>query len=269
LLDVLKTNPVGVYASIKNDPKTFPRQIKIVCEKSYTKAKSLLWRAAVRSIIYIFLTKTILVIALEIPVNHVLGAPVGWGALLINALFPAGLLFFAVLTTKLPDDANTNKIISIVDELSFEEKKRQEPILLRLPQKKASILIKIFNCIYTLTFFVTFSAIIWALYKLRFTWVSILVFLFFLVFASFFIIRIKRTTNELKITEAKESLWLILFDVFTLPVMAVGKWLSEKFKKVNLLVFLLDFIIETPFKFFVDMAEDWTNYVNERRSQIN
>jgi hypothetical protein len=116
---------------------------------------------------------------------------------------------------------------------------------------------------------VTFSAIVWALYILHFTLISIVIFLFFLVFVSFFIIRIKRVTNELKITEDKESLWLILFDIFTLPVMAVGKWLSEKFDKVNVFVFLLDFIIETPFKFFVDMAEDWTNYVKERKSQIN
>lgn len=269
MLDVLKTDPVGIYTSLKNDPKAFPRQIKKICEKSYAQAKKLLWRAAVRSIIYIFLTKTVLVIILEIPVNEIFGAPVGWGALLINALFPAGLLFFSVLTTRVPDNANTDKIISVVNELAFEESKRREPIILRLPQSKSTVLVKIFNFIYSFTFLVTFSAIIWVLYKLHFTVVSILIFLFFLVFVSFFIIRIKRVTNELKITDAKESLWGILFDVFTLPVMAVGKWLSEKFDKVNFFVFILDFIIETPFKFFVDLAEDWTNYVNERKSQIN
>jgi hypothetical protein len=269
LLDVLRSDPVGIYTSIKTDPKAFPRQIKKVCEKNYTKAKNLLWRAAVRSIIYIFLTKTVLVIALEIPANKIFGAPVSWEALLINAIFPAGLLFFSVLTTKLPNEANTDKIISVVNELSFEENRRREPIVVRLPQKKASILTKIFNCIYALTFLVTFSAIVWALYALHFTLISIVILLFFLVFVSFFIIRIKRVTNELKITEDKERLWLILFDIFTLPVMAVGKWLSEKFDKVNVFVFLLDFIIETPFKFFIDMAEDWTNYVKERKSQIN
>ncbi len=269
LLDVLRSDPVGIYASIKTDPKAFPRQIKKVCEKNYAKAKNLLWRAAVRSIIYIFLTKTVLVIALEIPANKIFGAPVSWGALLINAIFPAALLFFSVLITKLPNESNTDKIISLVNELSFEENRRQAPITVRLPQKKAGILTKIFNIIYALTFLVTFSAIVWALYILHFTLISIVIFLFFLVFVSFFIIRIKRVTNELKITEDKERLWLILFDIFTLPVMAVGKWLSEKFDKVNVFVFLLDFIIETPFKFFVDMAEDWTNYVKERKSQIN
>ena len=269
LLDVLRSDPVGIYTSIKTDPKAFPRQIKKVCEKNYTKAKNLLWRAAVRSIIYIFLTKTVLVIALEIPANKIFGSLVSWEALLINALFPAALLFISVLTTKLPSENNTDQIINTVNELSFEENRRREPLIVRLPQKNASVLNKVFNCFYVLMFLISFSLIVWVLHILHFTPVSILIFIFFLVFVSFFIIRIKRVTNELKITEDKESFWLILFDVFTLPVMAVGKWLSEKFSKVNVFVFLLDFIIETPFKFFVDMAEDWTNYVKERKSQIN
>jgi len=89
-----------------------------------------------------------------------------------------------------------------------------------------------------------------------------------LVFVSFFIIRIKKVTNELKITEEKENLWRTIFDFFSLPVLSVGKYLSEKFSKINVFVFFLDFIIETPFKFLVNMVEDWTNYVNERKNQI-
>ncbi len=269
LLDVFKSDPVGIYASFKSDPKAFPRQIKKVCETNYGKAKNLLWRAAVRSIIYIFLTKSVLVVALEIPANKFFHEPISWGALFFNAIFPAGLLFFSVLMTKLPNGDNTDKIIAGINELIFEENRRNDKIKVRLPRHDTNLLVKIFNCIYFLTFVITFSGIIWALNKIHFTWVSTAIFLFFLVFVSFFIIRIKRVTNELRVVDNKESLWRILFDIFTLPVMAVGKWLSEKFDKMNVFVFLLDFIIETPFKFFVDVAEDWTNYVNDRRNQIN
>jgi len=155
-----------------------------------------------------------------------------------------------------------------VNELSFEEYKRSEPIILRVSQKKTSVLRKIFNFLYGLAFIITFGAIIWLLTIFHFTWVSILIFLFFLVFVSFFIIRIKKVTNELKITEEKENLWRTIFDFFSLPVLSVGKYLSEKFSKINVFVFFLDFIIETPFKFLVNMVEDWTNYVNERKNQI-
>jgi hypothetical protein len=49
---------------------------------------------------------------------------------------------------------------------------------------------------------------------------------------------------------------------------AVGKWLSEKFSRVNVFVFVMDFIIEAPFKILIDIAEDWTKYVKERKDEI-
>lgn len=269
LLELLRQDPIGVYTNLKTDPKSFPRQIKKICEKKYTKAKNLLWRAATRSIIYIFITKGILAVLLEVPANKLFGAEIEPLALLFNALFPPALLFSSVLVTKVPDESNTERIINLVNELSFEEYKRSEPIPLKIPQRKASFLRQIFNFFYGLTFIITFGAIIWLLSIFHFTWVSILIFLFFLVFVSFFIIRIKRATNELRVIEEKESLWRTLFDLFSLPVISVGKYLSEKFNKINVFAFFLDFIIETPFKFLVNMAEDWTNYVNERKNQIS
>ncbi|OQB05355.1 MAG: hypothetical protein BWY19_01096 [bacterium ADurb.Bin212] len=269
LLELLRQDPIGVYTNLKTDPKSFSRQIKKICEKKYTKAKKLLWRAAVRSIIYIFITKGILVILLEVPANKLFGAKIEPLALLFNALFPPALLFFSVLVTKVPDESNTEKIINLVNELSFEEYRRSEPILLRMPQKKTSFLRQVFNFFYGLIFILTFGAIIWLLSIFHFTWVSTLIFLFFLVFVSFFIIRIKRATNELRVIEERESLWRTIFDLFSLPVISVGKYLSEKFSKINVFAFFLDFIIETPFKFLVNMAEDWTNYVNERKNQIS
>jgi len=269
LLELLRQDPVGVYTNLKTDPKSFSRQIKKICEQKYTKAKKLLWRAAVRSIIYIFITKGVLVILLEVPANKLFGAEVEPLALLFNAIFPPALLFSSVLITKVPDESNTEKIINLVNELSFEEYRRSEPIQLRIPQKKVSFLRRIFNFFYGLTFIITFGVIIWLLSIFHFTWVSILIFLFFLVFVSFFIIRIKKATNELKVIEEKESLWRTLFNLFSLPVISVGKYLSEKFNKINVFTFFLDFIIETPFKFLVNIAEDWTNYVNERKNQIS
>ena len=269
LLELLRQDPVGVYTNLKTDPKSFSRQIKKICEQKYTKAKKLLWRAAVRSIIYIFITKGVLVILLEVPANKLFGAEVEPLALLFNALFPPALLFSSVLITKVPDESNTEKIINLVNELSFEEYRRSEPILLRTPQMKVNFLRRIFNFFYGLTFIITFGVIIWLLSIFHFTWVSILIFLFFLVFVSFFIIRIKKATNELKVIEEKESLWRTLFNLFSLPVISVGKYLSEKFNKINVFTFFLDFIIETPFKFLVNIAEDWTNYVNERKNQIS
>jgi hypothetical protein len=49
----------------------------------------------------------------------------------------------------------------------------------------------------------------------------------------------------------------------------VGKWLSNNVSKVNIFVFIFDFIIEAPFKVFVNVAEEWTRYVKERKDEIS
>jgi len=59
-----------------------------------------------------------------------------------------------------------------------------------------------------------------------------------------------------------------LVDFLYTPVIAAGQWLSEKFSQINIFIFILDFIIEAPFKIFVEITEDWTRYVKERREDI-
>jgi hypothetical protein len=53
------------------------------------------------------------------------------------------------------------------------------------------------------------------------------------------------------------------------PIVAVGKLLSENFSRLNVMVLVLDFIIEAPFKLVVQIAEEWTKYVRERKDDIS
>ncbi|MCX6799808.1 MAG: hypothetical protein NT091_01535 [Candidatus Falkowbacteria bacterium] len=125
-----------------------------------------------------------------------------------------------------------------------------------------------FGIIYTITFFASFGVIIWGLTKINFNFISISIFLFFLAFVSFFGIRIRKSINELRVLESKDSIFSFFIDFFYMPIISTGKFLSEKFARVNLFVFILDFIIEAPFKTFVEIAEEWAKYVKERREEI-
>jgi len=78
LSEVIEADPVGAYHKLKSDLPEFEKTIKEVCEKKYKKTRSKLWRAAVRSIIYIFLTKMILAFILEVPVTRILGQAINF-----------------------------------------------------------------------------------------------------------------------------------------------------------------------------------------------
>ncbi|MEI6597329.1 MAG: hypothetical protein WCL13_03965, partial [bacterium] len=268
LNDVVSDNPVGVYESFKNDPKAFTRLVKKFVQKRYQEARVKLRRAAVRSIIYIFLTKMILAFILEVPVTLWLGEVLNYSSLAINITFPPLLLFLIVLCTRTPSEANTQKIVQGVEEIVFKEKERKESIVLRQPSKRSQGVNAVFAVIYAITFFITFGLVIYLLDKIHFTFVSIVIFLFFLTLVSFFSLRIRKVAREMYIIESRENIFSFVMDFFYVPVIEVGKWLNEKFSRINFFVFILDFIIEAPFKIFVDIAEEWTKYVRERKEEI-
>ncbi|MFH0840445.1 MAG: hypothetical protein V1865_00450 [bacterium] len=269
LRDVISEDPQKVYQDLRDDPKAFPRQIKKACAKRYKEVKSKLWRSAVRSIIYIFLTKSILVFALEVPLIKFLEQDINTFSLVVNICFPAFILFLSVAMTKLPSDNNTGKIVGGIEEIMFEEQKRTKPIMLKRPAKRGKVANTIFTIIYTITFFISFGLIIGALDIIGFNWVSIIIFLFFLAFASFFAIRIRRSAKYLFVVEVKENIIAWLAQFFYIPIISTGKWLSTRFSKINVFVFILDFIIEAPFKIFVEVTEDWSKYLRERRDKLS
>ncbi|MFH1772916.1 MAG: hypothetical protein ABH818_00965 [Patescibacteria group bacterium] len=268
LNDVIEENPVGVYEYLKEDTQTFRQVIKKFCNIRYHAISTKLRRAATRSIIYIFLTKTILVIILEVPVMLWLNEAINYNFLAINVSFPPLLLFLMVLFTRMPSDNNSAKIIEGIEEIVFEEKRRREPYQLHQITKRGKGVNVVFGFFYAVTFFLSFGLVIWFLNKIHFNFVSILIFLFFLALVSFFGTRIKKVTKGMFVVEHKENIIALIIDFLFIPVVAVGKWLNEKFSRINIFVFVLDFIIEAPFKIFVEIAEDWTKYIRERKEEI-
>jgi hypothetical protein len=268
LLDVIEDDPTGVYDCFKKDPKAFPRQIRKMCNTRYTLLTRKKWRAALRSIIYILITKSLFVIALEYPIVKYLSNDVNNMSIFINITFPAFLMLLLMLFTKIPGDDNSLKIIEGINEITFIEHEKKDAFKLKNPTKRRGFINGVFGVLYFITFLLSFGLVIWFLDKLNFNWISMIIFLFFLAFISFFSIRIRINTRELVVIKQKESIIGLFVDFFYVPIILVGKWLSEKFSKLNVFVFVLDFIIEAPFKIFVDIAEEWTKYVKERKDEI-
>lgn len=268
LAETVEPDPAKIFSEIKKNSKSFINLVKKTCNNKYKKAKGRLWRAAVRSIIYIFLTKSIFVFLIEIPAIRWFGEQINYTALGINVSFPALLLFFIVFLTQTPGDKNTAKIIEGVKEIAFVGEERRQPLILRRPGRRGSVINAIFNLIYISAFSVSLIFIIWALTRIGFNWVSITIFLFFLAFVSFFSIITTKGVKDLIIIERRDNLLNFLIDLFYMPIISAGRWLSGNFSKINIFIFIFDFIIEAPFKVLVEIAEDWTRYIKERKERM-
>ncbi|MFA6194419.1 MAG: hypothetical protein WC719_01565 [Patescibacteria group bacterium] len=269
LSETIDSDPAKVYNELQKGEKNFVSLIRKVCNKKYLKAKARLWRAALRGIIYIFLTKSVFVVLIEVPAIKFFNEPINPVSLGINIAFPAVLLFIIVFLTRTPRDNNTDKIVGGIKEIAFAGSEKKQPLMLRRPARRSWLKDGIFHLIYAASFCFSVWFVIWALNKINFNWVSIIIFLFFLAFVSFFSVLTTKGVKELIIVERKENLLTFLLDLFYMPIILVGRWLSSQFAKVNVFIFLFDFVIEAPFKVLVEIAEDWTKYVRERRDNMD
>ena len=66
----------------------------------------------------------------------------------------------------------------------------------------------------------------------------------------------------------KTGVFKSLFDLYTLPILRAGRWISQKFSKINIFVFVFDFIIEAPFKILVELIEQWFSFIREKKEEI-
>lgn len=241
------------------------KEAETVLNDLYKEVRDKLSRASVRSIIYIFLTKIVIGVLLELPIDILFGK-VNYLSLGINLSFPPLLMFLLNLDIKLPDDENTERVISLLDEYFYsQEKPRVKFISLKPGLEKVK---KVFWLFYIVMYGITFGGIVWFLTKLGFNPVSQVIFLFFLCVVSFFAYRVRGIAKDYSLESEKESLVSSIKDFIFLPVIKVGQWLSLKIAGFNVLSFVLDFIIEAPLKVFLEVFEEWIHFVREKKEEI-
>jgi len=268
LLRMINSNPVGVYQQIKKDSLNFSVAVRATYKQIYENARKKLWNSGVNSVVYIFITKSIFVVLLEIPLIKFFGESLNAFALIVNVFFPASLMFLVIATIKVSSKENDQRIVDGVEEIVYERKRRESPYILKKATERSPAITFFFWIFYVLTYFFSFGLIVFVLGEFGFNWVSILIFLFFLAFVSFFSIRIRRNVRKLVVVDGKEGVINFLFNFFFIPFVSVGKWLSAKFNRLNVFVILMDFFLEAPFKFFLELTEQWTDYVKEKREEM-
>jgi hypothetical protein len=146
--------------------------------------------------------------------------------------------------------------------------KVKEVQYIREPRKRNWFTRSSFNLIYLITFLVPFVLIIYFLKKINFSILSILLFLAFLSIVSFFGVRIRKSARELVILKKREKIIGELFDFVTLPFIRLGRWLSLNFSKINIFIFIFDFLIEAPLKIILQAIEEWLAFFKEKKEDI-
>lgn len=251
-----------------SDQEKLKEKVIQICNDRYKQVNNRLRRAAVRSIIYLFLTKMVLAFLLEIPADRYFGGKIDVIPLAINISFPPFLMFFIALLISTPDNKNTeriyNRIIQILTQTGEGAEKR---VFVEKSRVGKPLLTFIFTIIYTLTFLLVFGLIVWGLTAIGFNFFNQIIFLFFLTVVTFFAYRIRQIPLEYRYRK-KEGILSPVIDFLMLPILSVGKKLSVEIGKINIITFIFDFILEAPFKAIFDVFEEWIGFLRTKREEI-
>lgn len=267
LYELILKHGEGIIELLAN-PDMLESEAKILINRKYKSIRKRISTASIRAILYIFITKSLLALLLEFPYEKFIIKEINYTNLGINVLFPPFLMFLVTLTIKPLSKANTDLILDSLHNVIYN--KPAQSILCKLKTKyKKNFGYQVFYYfMYTILYIVVFGAIIYLLNYLEFNILSGAIFIFFLTAVSFFAIRIRATAKELRVIKKKEGLLVFFINFFSLPVISAGRWMAARFKSINLFAFVMDYIIEAPFKLFVAAFEDWLGFMREKKEEV-
>jgi hypothetical protein len=254
---------------IMEDPVKFEETLTGIAHKRYHETGEKVRRAVVRSIIYIFLTKMVLALALEAPVDILIVQRIDYLPLAINAVFPPLLLFLITAFIAVPGADNTKRLLDRIRLIIYhfpDYQKGQDAFTLAAARKRP-LLSGIFSFIYMIGFMISFGIIIFILTKLRFNIASQIIFVFFVALVTLFAYRIRQSAKEYEMIDRQGILEPVI-DFFFLPILYAGDFLSKEIAKINIFIFIFDFILEAPLKTIFEVIEEWIRFIRTKKEEI-
>lgn len=255
--------------SILADQTQLEQKLAEIAGRRYQEIGNKVRRAVVRSFIYIFLTKMVFALALEAPYDLYVARKIAYLPLAINTLFPPVLLFLVAGLFSVPQGDNTKRLTDAAQTILFRFESLKDDLhpFVGRPSTRRPLLTAVFSVFYLATYAITFGLIHLGLTSLHFSFASQVIFVFFIALVSFFAYRIRLSAKEYEMVD-RQGILEPLFDFFFLPILRAGHILSREIAKINIFIFLFDFVLEAPLKVIFEVAEEWIRFVRIKKEEI-
>lgn len=267
--DILSETETEKMQEKLDEPEKLESSIASAYEKRFKQLKTRLKRAAIFSTVSIFLTKMLLALAVEVPLDKYVMSEFTFFTLGINVLIPPFLMFLLVLTITPPRKENLQKVIIEVMKIVYEGK-RKDIYTIKAKKKRGVILKTIIFFFYLITFGISFGGIWWLLSLIPdFGLFSKIIFMVFVSLIAFAGVKIRERAKELQVEPDKGGALTFFMDTISLPFIQMGKWLSNEFSKYNIFVVFFNSLIDMPFQLFIEFLEQWRYFIREKRDEIH
>ncbi len=254
---------------LANNPEELNAVILAACKKKYKNISEKVRRAIVRSVIFILLSKTVIAFGIEGTYERIFLGHIQWLTLALNVAIPTLFMIVVGFSIRTPGEKNSMIITNRINTLLFDEEPRIGRVIeFPVPDKKPrSVMEWVFGVLWIVAFLLSFGAISLGLSLLHFSAVSQMIFIFFLAIVSFLAYRINITAHEYSV-ESRQGILTPIVDFFFMPIARVGQYLTAGISQINIFLFILDFIIEAPYKGLVGFFDQWFFFLHSKREEI-
>ena len=225
-------------------------------------------RAAFYSTLSIFLTKILTAFAIEVPFDKYVTGQFDYLTIGMSVLIPPLLMIFLIASIRPPSKQNAEMVVLEVMKIAY-ERERKDIYEVRSRRKRGFVLNSIMTLLYLASFVASFGFLAWGLRRFGFSVLSIIIFLIFISLISFAGAKIRQRAKELVVEREKDSSLFILFDLFSIPIIRVGRWLSGQWVKYNAIALLFNSLLDMPFQIFVEFLEHWRSFLKEKKEEVH
>jgi len=265
--DIISEDP-DAFANLFENPAELEESIRHAYNRRLSRLKAKIKRAAIYSTLSVFLSKVLVALAVEIPLEQLIASELDYLTLGISIGAPPILMLLLVWSAQTTTARNFERVMVEVMKISRATEKQDTYKILPPTQRRGAVVISVYFT-YFFTFIFTFGGLVWLLQKLNFSLFTTVIFIVFISLVSFGGTKIRQRARELMVEPERTGIIINIFDVLSLPMIQVGKWLSSQFVKYNVLVLIFNFLIEVPFQMFVEFVEQWRNFLKEKKEEIH
>lgn len=252
-------------AGVLADPAQLEAFVRETLEKRYAIENRQIRRRGVRAVAYIFFTKIVVAAALEFPYDLLVLKSVDYRALGVNVAFHPLMLFAMTSGIGKLGAKNTEAALHGVKLAAYDP--ANLPIAVVNNKPGSGLMYLTFTVLYAALFGAIFAGLVSALRALHFSGASVAIFVFFLAMVSYFGLRIRHMAKRWKVETGGEGVVAALWNILTLPIVRAGRFLSTTFSSINIFVFLMDFIIEAPFKLILRATDAFLGFLRDKREE--
>ena len=265
-IDAHKNSPDEIRSIILHKNQ-FTSCISEYYDKRFLSLKKRLFRYAIFSTLSVFLSNGFTFFIIEVPMAELFYEGFNLMTTLIDFIVPSVIMFLLISIIRPPSPSNKEKVIHLIQDFVYSGGKT-ELVEIYSQRKRNKVLMLVVGILYSALTIITFIGVGAIFYYSRLPLTSVVFDTMTIALTIFAAVMIRNKSKELSVDD-KMHVWDFFLDMISVPVAKIGSYLAAKWKEYNVFTIFFNFFIETPFAFFVDFIENWSQFLKERRAELH